>query len=110
MGRGLRYAGLIALLFILPLNYAPAVMAESRTETAPLTWDDVTPVAHYRNQGDWLVDTGQAKAADIFGPFPGKEYHEGDTERFFALDFDSQGAPRRIVAVLRLITDHAYWW
>jgi hypothetical protein len=73
-------------------------------------WSDVTPVARYRNRGDWLVDIGEANPQDVYGPFRSREYQQDDTERFFALDFDQSKGPRTLTATLYLVTEHAYWW
>src|SRR5215831_13742974 len=54
-----------------------------------VSWDDVTPAASFRNIGDWLVGMGKLSPEEAYGPFTGKQYKEGDTERFYALDFDN---------------------
>lgn len=73
-------------------------------------WMDVTPPVRFRSHADWLVDMGMMSARDAYGPFPGKAYKEGDTEQFYALDFLSNDAPRKLTASLALVTEHAYWW
>src|SRR5947208_1567119 len=105
----LRCFSLLALSGLLFAGRLPASRAESNT-VPQVSWNDVTPTAHYRNRGDWLVDVGWSDSKDIYGPFPTKQYQQGDTERFFALDFEQVGPPRRLMANLMLVTDHAYWW
>ncbi len=89
-----------------------ALTVQAAPDPAPvLSWADVSPVARFRSQADWLVDIGARTADQVYGPFKGKAYKEGNTENFYALDFGSnQNPPRRLRATLKLITDHAYWW
>ncbi len=105
----LRWVSLLALIGLL-FTGNPAVSRADSNSAPPVGWADVTPTAHYRNRGDWLVDVGWAKPADIYGPFPSKSYQQGDTDRFFALDYVQAGPPRRMTAKLLLVTEHAYWW
>ncbi len=104
--RSVSLLGLIALLFA--GNPLPTTAEETRIPV--VGWSSVTPPAPYRNRGDWLVDVGWSKPDDIFGPFRTKTYEQGDTERFYALDFEQSGPPRRLNATLLLISEHAYWW
>jgi len=107
--RVVKSAVLLCLIGVLLASNMPFVKADDNPSRL-VSWAGVTPVARYRNHGDWLVDVGRAKPADIYGPFSSKAYQEGDTEQFFALDFERTTFPRRINATLRLVTDHAYWW
>lgn len=85
---------------------------ESLPSAAPaIGWPDVTPVARYRNQADWMVDMGQLSEEEAYGPFPTHPYEQGDTEEFYALDFLSNRKDARVLtATLKLVTEHAYWW
>jgi len=105
-------------LTILALTWLGTITAQAQPNPpepvtpAALSWDATTPPALFRGLSDWLVESGQRTPARAFGPFPGKQYKVGDTERFFALDFTapSDQPPRKLTATLKLITDHAYWW
>ncbi len=97
----------VASLFGLAASATPT---RAQTETPIPNWMDVTPVARFRTQADWLVDMGLLSQKDAFGPFTTKEYAEGDTEKFTALDFLSRGPARKLTATLELVTEHAYWW
>ncbi len=97
---------LIGVFVLAAGNLQPA--SADGDHSAVIAWSDVTPVARYRNEGDWLVDIGRLKPEDVYGPLPGKAYKVGDTETFNALNF--QGPSYQIRATLKLVTDHAYWW
>lgn len=99
---------LVALVGVLVVAAFPAAAQDTRTPV--IGWADVTPTDHLRQQSDWLVDVGKAQPEDVYGPFLGKPYQEGDTEKFFALDFDQSKPQRTLRAELRLVTEHAYWW
>jgi immune inhibitor A len=105
----LRSFSLLALVGLLFAGKLSPSRADS-SSAIQVGWSDVTPMAHYRNRGDWLVDVGLADPKDVYGPFQTRAYQEGDTERFFALDFEQSGPPRRLMAKLLLVTEHAYWW
>jgi hypothetical protein len=88
---------------------AAAVPNDEPSSALP-EWLNVTPTARFRSQADWLVDMGLLSPKDAYGPFPSRAYAEGDTEQFYALDFLSTAAPRKLTATLGLVTEHAYWW
>ncbi|MHB8627114.1 MAG: hypothetical protein ACYDBJ_13520 [Aggregatilineales bacterium] len=82
-----------------------------KVTNAALSWDATTPITRYGGISDWLVESGARTPAEAYGPFPGRAYKVGDTETFFALDYNSSSnTPRRLTATLKQITDHAYWW
>lgn len=111
--RWLRVLAIFAIVSLILGSNLSAITQDVKAapSTKTVSWDDVTPTAKYRNFGDWLVGMGQATPEEIYGPFKGKQYQEGDTERFYALDFDvSTGRGKQIRAELRKVTEHAYWW
>jgi hypothetical protein len=99
----------ITLSSLFGLAAAAPIHAQSDSPKVP-TWLDTSPVARFRTQADWLVDMGLLSKEDAYGPFKTKEYSEGDTERFTALDFLARGPARKLTATLELVTEHAYWW
>lgn len=78
--------------------------------SAVVGWATVTPTARFRNFGDWLIGLGKISPEELYGPFQSKAYQEGDTERFYALDFNTGQRGKQIRAELRKVSDHAYWW
>ncbi len=106
----LRWFLLVALIGLFLSSNLPVVTAQAAASNQAVGWDDVTPTAHYRHHGDWLVDVGWAKPQDIYGPFPSKAYKVGDTDEFSALDFAQAGPTRHLTAHLLAVSDHAYWW
>ena len=105
-----RLSVIVLVALIVMAGSWSAVGAETGGAPPDIGWDDVVPAARFRGFGDWLADTGKAKLQDVYGPFPTRAYRQGDTERFYALDFGRKGTPRILTAQLRLVTKHAYWW
>jgi immune inhibitor A len=107
--KALRCLSLFVLIGVLLAGNLSITTADPNP-TPVISWADLTPPAHYRHRGDWLVDVGWSKPEDVYGPFPSKAYQQGDSESFYALDFEQSGPPRRLTANLLLVTEHAYWW
>ena len=112
-----KFAVLTAVLLLIGAAGSQQVAAAQASATpeaitaAARSWEATTPAVRYRSESDWLVESGQYTPAEAFGPFPGRAYQVGDTEKFFALDYASTSRyPRRLTATLRAVTDHAYWW
>lgn len=105
------FRAIFALLITVSTGSAALTVRAAPTDAPVLSWADVSPVARFRSEADWLVDVGARAPAEMYGPFKGKAYKKGDTDTFFALDFGAnQNPPRRLRASLKMITDHAYWW
>ena len=78
---------IFCVIVVLVVGEVLPAAADNPPAVTPMSWADVTPVARFRSRGDWLVDVGLNKPEDVYGPFKGKAYKVGDTEKFIALDF-----------------------
>lgn len=99
-------AALLVTLLLAALA-APAAYAQDGKRAGALAWDDAPSVPRIRSEADWLIDVGRKTYAEVYGPFPTREYAVGDEEQFVTLS-PSDGP--RATFVLQARTAHAYFW
>lgn len=105
--RTARIAVALLLALALAAQIAPPARAQDGKRADVLAWDDAPSVPRFRSEADWLIDVGRSTYAEVYGPFPTREYAVGDTEQFRGLS-PSEGALATFVLHSR--TEHAYFW
>lgn len=100
-------AAALLIAIVLAAQIAPPAHAQDGKRADVLTWDDAPSVPRHRSEADWLIDVGRSTYAEVYGPFPTREYSVGSREQFVGL---SPAEGTLATFALRSRTEHAYFW